>query len=189
MKKLIMTFLWLLITSCSEQKVSYSSNSAFNAEYELVISQFGEDKVSIPKFESFPVQEIYNGNAKDFVVVNAHDREYESKLRNKFNREPVFAGEYVSVTWSCGENCIKTRLVNKRTGVALKSFFGGIGGERILAMRPDSRLIVIYAPVLSSSEEYKEMGYILKFEIIKDNDLVELQSFPRVPAPTKLTLN
>lgn len=124
---------------------------------------------NVPKFTDYSVRESYSGPAAALVLDNDTARDFRSRFGDALSDKPSFAGEYVAVEWGCGTGCVVQHFVNKRTGRVLEDGFGGECGERIEAMRVDSRLLVTAGPVCD--DDFNEVGFKASFYVLENERL------------------
>src|SRR5690606_15860016 len=82
--------------------------------------------------------------------------------------EVVFASEYVIATIGCGTSCTIQSFLNKRTGERLEDSFGGEGGEKIKAVRANSRLVVTAG---RNDDDESDLGYYAYFYVLENGRL------------------
>jgi hypothetical protein len=85
-------------------------------------------EVSTPRFEDYPVTEIFNGIPAAPVLLTADQRLFRTRIREgvakgtgvlrdgKEQPGPNFAGHYIVVAWACGSPCGMMAIVDAQTG-------------------------------------------------------------------------
>jgi hypothetical protein len=89
---------------------------------------------SLPRFEDYPVKEIYKGVPAAPKIITPAERKYRTRIRegvekgwgvfqnglghgNEQNRPgPNFAGNMIVVQWGCGAPCLMMAVVGAETG-------------------------------------------------------------------------
>jgi hypothetical protein len=134
----------------------------------LTLSAAGEQ--SIPRFENFPIADIFHGTPAPPILATAEQRRYRTRIREgalggrgvltyggsgKFMEKPApnFAGHYVAVQWGCGSQCVMMAIVDTKTGIIYDPPLSGVGTELYLPLdnlsemkteyRPDSSLMIL----------------------------------------------
>ena len=69
-----------------------------------------------PKFEDYPVREVYKGPAAPVRLDGKRARLYRTRLREDSRTGPNFAGHYTVVIWGCGTGCAQMAVVDSKTG-------------------------------------------------------------------------
>lgn len=69
-----------------------------------------------PRFEDYPVKEIYKGPPAPVRIEGRRARQFRSRLREDSRSGPNFAGHYTVVVWGCGTGCAQMAVVDARTG-------------------------------------------------------------------------
>ena len=71
-----------------------------------------------PKFEDYPVIEVFRGTPAAPILATAEQRMYRTRIRNGVaaGAGPNFAGHYFVISWGCGSNCAMMAMVDARTG-------------------------------------------------------------------------
>ena len=103
-----------------------------------------------PRFEDYPVTEMFEGAPATPVLVTAEQRRYRTRIRNGvMNGEgvwsgswknpiktsgPNFAGRYFVIRWGCGSNCLMMAVVDAKTGKVYNPPLSGSGTELYLNM-------------------------------------------------------
>ncbi len=95
--------------------------------------------VRLPKFEDYPVTEIFTGKPADVDLASHPEaRRFRTRLRETFTDDTRFAGHYRIVRIGCGTTCQSIWAVDLRDGSVHFLFTASVG----VVFRPDSRLIV-----------------------------------------------
>jgi hypothetical protein len=127
----------------------------------------------LPKFEDYPVKEIFAGAPHPPVLVTREQRLYRTRIREgvekgwgvwvngETGREqnqpgPNFAGHYIVIFWGCGAACIRMAMSDAETGavfgppvtegqfaLAPLMFPDSAGGSAIVEYRLDSSLMIL----------------------------------------------
>ena len=128
---------------------------------------------SLPRFEDYPVAEIFKGTPAAPILATPQQREYRTRIRNGVSmgdgvwygswRDPIrkpgpnFAGHYFVIRWGCGSQCVLMAIVDAKTGVVYEPPLSGDKyhdeeelflpldnlGEAEVDIRPDSSLMVL----------------------------------------------
>lgn len=136
-----------------------------------------------PRFSDYAIEEIYNGPTAKLDMSGETARTYRTRLREGLADNVInTSGEYTTVGWGCGSQCLYVTFVNKRTGQVVES---GIGGEmafkdRIAGLNSHSRLIIAEGP--RYDDNYNEIGYYAFFYELVDNKLNLISQTPIPPA-------
>ncbi len=86
-------------------------------------------KISLPRFEDYPVHDLFRGAPVAPKIVTPLEHLYRTRIREGVkkgwgvDREgkedvagPNFAGRYIIVQWGCGSPCMKMVVVDASTG-------------------------------------------------------------------------
>jgi hypothetical protein len=100
--------------------------------FALTITTRAQAPAGVPRFEDFPVTEVFKGEPAQPVLTTSQERLYRTVIRQGVSRGwgtedgatgkelgapgPNFAGHYVIVTWGCGVPCLMGAIVDLRTG-------------------------------------------------------------------------
>jgi hypothetical protein len=122
-----------------------------------LLAQVGNS--SRPRFEDFPVTEMFDGKPAPPRLVLQGDRLFRTMIRDGALKGPNFAGHYTIAEWGCGSACVSMALVDAKDGRIYRSPFGLLGaGDTLqfeekdspkedefhfLAFRLNSRLLVV----------------------------------------------
>ncbi len=71
---------------------------------------------SAPRFEDYPVREIYKGRPAPVRLDSKTARMFRTRLREGARSGPNFAGRYTVVIWGCGTGCAQMGVVDAPTG-------------------------------------------------------------------------
>lgn len=121
-----------------------------------------------PRFEDYPVKEIFTSTPAAPLLVTAEQRRYRTRIRNGVStlsdvwigsyknpikaKGPNFAGHYFGIRWGCGSQCLTMATVDAKTG---KVYEPPLADKNSLWMhldnlsdmetdlRPDSSLLVL----------------------------------------------
>ncbi len=82
-----------------------------------------------PRFEDYPVTEIYRGKVAKPVILGAEQRRYATQIRDGVENgwgvehsdgnlrvAPNFAGHDLAIEWGCGTGCLRMAFVDARNG-------------------------------------------------------------------------
>src|SRR5579872_412555 len=113
-----------------------------------------------PRFEEFPVHEVWNGPATPPKLITRSERMFRTQLTDAAKESPNFAGHYRFAFWGCGSLCTAAAVVDLRTGAVSAPPLGAHGGGWMRRMmspaffegsavehRVDSRLVIIRAGI------------------------------------------
>lgn len=103
-----------------------------------------------PRFDDFPVSEIFSGKPAPPKVVNPGDRLFRTRIREGASKGPNFAGHYTIAEWGCGTSCVSIAVVDAKSGDIYSSLFSILGYGGVLQ----------YADV--PEEQYEPLSYKLK---------------------------
>jgi hypothetical protein len=128
-----------------------------------------------PKFEDFPVREIFDRTPHPPILTTSEQRLFRTRIREgvakgwgvwvngEWSKEqnrpgPNFAGHYIVIVWGCGSGCIMMAMTDAETGTVFmppfsEAGFGlpmlvfpdSVGRAANLEYRRDSRLMIIKA--------------------------------------------
>ena len=82
----------------------------------------------LPKFEDYPVKEIFTGTPAAPILATPQQRLYRTRIRegvskgagvwrdNEEQPGPNFAGHYIVIEWFCGSPCAMDAIVDAATG-------------------------------------------------------------------------
>lgn len=119
-----------------------------------------------PRFEDYPVREVYKGPAARVRLDGKMARMFRARLREGSRGGPNFAGRYTVVVWGCGTGCAQMGLVDARTG---RVYFPPVAYMDIIDMedeagrsrwfRLDSRLLRITRGFYDGGDAYTAYYY------------------------------
>ena len=101
-----------------------------------------------PKFEDYPVKEIFIGKPAQPRLVHPMERHYRTAIRTAVRdaKGPDFAGHYIVAFWGCGSDCVQYAFVDAKTGVVYQPPIQGKHYEyfdaAFLTYKATSRLVV-----------------------------------------------
>lgn len=122
-----------------------------------------------PQFNDYPVK-AYNGKPAKILLNNEKAKTYKTRLSSALSQKPVFAGEYVLVSWGCGMGCESHHFVNKRTGQVVEKGFGGeMDIDDIQQYKLNSNLLI--AGGSEFDENYNEIGTFTNYYLMKNSKL------------------
>ncbi len=93
--------------------------SAFQAFLVLCGARLAYTQVAGPRFEDFPVKEVFKGKSARIRLLTSQDKEYATRLHEAASRAPNFAGHYILAAWGCGASCVMAAALDARTGRVL----------------------------------------------------------------------
>jgi hypothetical protein len=123
---------------------------------------------AIPRFEDYPVTEVFKGSPAVPILATPEDRMYRTRIREGVSKGwgvirdgkeqpgPNFAGHYFAIEWGCGVPCVMMVVVDALTGKIyhLPLAVGTKGSQKIgvpffglrsaeVNFRPTSRLLTM----------------------------------------------
>lgn len=120
-----------------------------------------------PKFEDYPVREIYKGPVAPVRLDSRKARMFRTRLREDSRGGPNFAGRYTVVVWGCGTGCAQMGVVDARNG---RVYFPPVeymdipdmedAEVRSRVFRLDSRLLVITKNLYDGQGTYTAYYYL-----------------------------
>jgi hypothetical protein len=141
----------------------------------LRVVQAQANATRLPKFEDYPVKEVFNGTPHPPIIVTPEQRLFRTRIREgvekgwgvwingEWSKEqkgpgPNFAGHYIVIVWGCGSGCIRMVISNAETGrvynppiseggfgLPMLIFPDSAGGAAEVQYRKDSRLMIVRA--------------------------------------------
>jgi hypothetical protein len=114
----------------------------------LCVDASAQARKRVPRFEDYPVKEIYQGKIAPLVLETREQQDSKTYYQAIADGGVNFAGHYAVVPLTCGPNCIAADYIDLRTGKITSGDFDNSGfGERHDAFREmefrrGSRLIV-----------------------------------------------
>jgi hypothetical protein len=69
----------------------------------LIGPAIAQDK-PFPKFDDYPVKEVFKGTPATPVLRTPHQRMYQTVIRTAARKGPTFAGHYAFAAAGCGSN-------------------------------------------------------------------------------------
>jgi len=143
-----------------------------------------------PRFEQFPVREIYAGPlAKPDVRSPMRSRIFRTMIREGAKSGVNFAGHYSIVSWGCGSGCQGLAVVDAMSGkvhhpanllavdnnnVNYEDFVNEAGEWDLLRFRSDSRLIVVIGGI---NEEPARRG--ISYFVWENDRLKRIRFMPK----------
>src|SRR5437763_571379 len=77
----------------------------------------GESPQSVPpRFEDYPIREIWQGPPAPLKLTTRSDRMFKTQLTNTAKEPPNFAGRFRMAYWGCGPDCAAAALIHLRSG-------------------------------------------------------------------------
>lgn len=137
-----------------------------------------------PRFEDYPVTEMWHGPVVPVSIQSRAERTYRTRLTTASKQPPNFAGHYRFTMWGCGSNCITGAVIDLATGQVIplppdgshayfsicQSAFEDSGVECHL----DSRLMVMKCG-LNYIERLKKNVPDVYYFVLDDNHFRQLQ--------------
>ena len=133
-----------------------------------------------PRFEDYPVREVYKGPVAPVRLDSRMARMFRSRLREDSRGGPNFAGRYMVVIWGCGTGCAQMGVVDAVTG---RVYFPPVEymdiidmddeAERSKWFRLDSRLLRITRDYYDGRGGYKAYYYLFdrgRFRLLREAD-------------------
>jgi len=93
----------------------------------LAMSAWAQRPSALPRFEDFPVGEVFNGKSAPPKLVSPGDRAFRTRIREGAAKGPNFAGHYTIAEWGCGSNCVSMAVVDAQNGDIYSGPFGILG--------------------------------------------------------------
>lgn len=138
-----------------------------------------------PRFEDFPVAEIFKGTPAPPSLITPGERMYRTRIRNGVTKGegvwrdksqqpgPNFAGHYIIVRWMCGSPCGMMAVVDALTGKVYKPPISGDDEGRESFLLP----LVVLPDVKTGAAWTAEVEYRLTSSlfIVKANDTLKDQ--------------
>lgn len=131
-----------------------------------------------PRFEDYPVREVYKGPVAPVRLDSRRARMYRTRLREDSRGGPNFAGRYTVVVWGCGTSCAQMGVVDARTG---RVYFPPVEymdivdvsdeAERRQWFRLDSRLLRLTLNYYDGAGGYKVYYYLFdrgRFRLLRE---------------------
>lgn len=82
-----------------------------------------------------------------------------------------FAGRYAVITWSCGEDCQNSAIINVQNGSIIDY---GILAAYGLAYSPDSRLLIVNPEANLPSNENADVSYVTDYYVFDEDENLTL---------------
>jgi hypothetical protein len=126
------------------------------------------DNASAPRFEDYPVTEIFTGTPAVPILSTPETKRYRTRIRNgvstgsdvwigssKSPRKaagPNFAGNYFVIRWGCGSQCVMMATVDAKTGAVYEPPLSRKGSLYVpldnlsdmeVDLRPNSSLLIL----------------------------------------------
>lgn len=124
--------------------------------------------VNAPRFENYPVTEMFTGTPVAPVLSSSETRRYRTRIRNGVSTGsdvwigswkhpsksagPNFAGHYFVIRWGCGSQCVMMATVDAKTGIVYEPPLSDKGSLYVpldnlsdmeVDLRPNSSLLVL----------------------------------------------
>lgn len=129
----------------------------------------GQGSQKVPRFEEFPVEEVYRGPFAEPVLTTREQRAFRTRIRlgvrnsrdvwigpaDRATRRPGpnFAGHYFAIRWGCGSQCVMMAIVDAKTGAVYPPPLSkdgkdlnvplNIQADMQIDLRPESSLMVL----------------------------------------------
>ena len=91
------------------------------------------DAKNPPRFEDFPVTEIWKQPSAALKLTNKSERMFRTQLTNAAKESADFAGHFAMAGWGCGSVCSAAALIDLKTGDVFQPPLAtpnGIGWDR-----------------------------------------------------------
>ncbi len=154
---------------------SVSASLAMTMLAALQIARAQNHTERLPRFEDYPVKEVFNRIPHLPILVTPEQRLFRTRIREGVEKGwgvwingawgeernlpgPNFAGHYIVIVWGCGTACIRMAVSNAETGavydppVSYKGFAlpmlvfpNSVGRAADVEFRKDSRLMIVRA--------------------------------------------
>ena len=173
----------------------------------MPISTPAQSRNPLPRFENFPITEIFNGTPTLPILATPEARRFRTRITEGITKGvgvedgatgkelgkpgPNFAGHYTIVRWGCGSPCLMIAIIDLKTGrIFPPPFHHGPGHsyfqlpwafpmEPPLAYRTDSRLLM--ANICESAESRRvESGIVYEDQRCGAHYFVMTESGPRL---------
>ena len=105
----------------------------------------------LPRFEDYPVTDIYKGPPAPPKLRCPGDRLFRTRIREGAAKGPNFAGHYTIADWGCGAGCVSVAIVDAKDGRICDAPFQALAwgvpmmkdSVEPLAYKLDSRLLIV----------------------------------------------
>jgi hypothetical protein len=144
----------------------------------LCLDAMAQGRKRVPRFEDYPVKEIYEGRSAKPILETDGQREAPTYYQAIADGGTNFAGHYAVVTLTCGPGCITADFLNTRTGKIVPGKFSNSGWKerhdafREIEFRRASRLIVFAGQI----DEKGPIGW--HFYLFDNGKLKKLRTIP-----------
>ncbi len=82
----------------------------------LVVAGAFPQGSALPRFEDYPVKEIFKGTPAAPKLVRPADKQFRTKIREGAAKGPNFAGHFTIAEWGCGSGCLSLAVVDAKDG-------------------------------------------------------------------------
>ncbi len=82
-------------------------------------SGINQSKKHLPKFEEFPIVEVWQGPPAQVKLASREERMFRTTLREVAKQPPNLAGHYRFMVWGCGTMCEGGAVIDLKTGEVL----------------------------------------------------------------------
>ena len=143
----------------------------------------GSESGMAPKFSDFPSLEGLSGPPVTIDLSSHHyARSYRTTLRKAAANGPDFAGHYVVAWWGCGNECVRSLIVDLNTG----QVYGLLGKEepldssRGVDIQLASRLLIADPPCAEDQSCLSEAraDIPVRYYVMEDRGLRLIQEIP-----------
>ena len=163
--------------SSAEQPAVGDQSTLEDAQAERDAYFAGTGHRGTPRFSDFALNAVYQGPKAQLDMSTETAQTYRTRLNEAIQDGQVeMGGELTTAVWGCGTGCAFTTFINLRTGAVVEEGFGGEYGERIVAMRPDSALVITEGPEVD--DDYNQKGYFAFYHQFTGNGFKLLQKVP-----------
>jgi hypothetical protein len=83
-------------------------------------SRVNQGNKHLPKFEEFPIVEIWQGPPASVKLASSEERMFRTALRKAAKQPPNFAGHYRFTVWGCGMKCEGGAVIDLKSGEVLQ---------------------------------------------------------------------
>jgi hypothetical protein len=80
------------------------------------LASLGGVATSQPKFEDYPVKEIFRGTPASPVLSTPETRRFRTELRRQAATGANFAGHFMLARWGCGAGCVSVAVIDSISG-------------------------------------------------------------------------
>ncbi len=174
-----------MATSC---RYSITVRPAFLVAVAMVLNSppIHAQRSKTPRFEDYPVTEMFTGRPAAPILVSPELRHYRTRIRNGVStgsdvwigsyknpieaRGPNFAGHYFVIRWGCGSQCVTMAIVDAKTGIVYRppltdQVFLHVPLDNLSDMetdvRPNSTLMILRTQLVPRLQGSKDVRHVL----------------------------